>query len=721
VAVLADSPRNSWGFDAAAGADGSFLLLWNDRDGLLVRLLEADGGMGPEIVIASGDGGAEVPLEATVAADPRGGFVVLGQVAGEPLVLRRLDAAGRPAGPWRDVLPDPPGDVEEPRVSVGETGDLVVSWTGSAPDTLSAVLARWFDPSGAPRGPARVLGDLGSNGGHALTHVRGGDVVFAWESRSFGIDLSRYTAAGAPVSEDFLDLRTSDDVYQREHRVHLAPLAGGGAFFGWMAQGIADPYVSGVLLDPAGSVAGEVFRIGDFNFDGASEAHFASDGATGVLATWIAGGFERGVYARPLRAFIAGSVAADEPTVRVPEGGGAAEVTIRRNGFSEGAISVRYEARGGSAEAGRDFRRVAGTLSWADGDLSARTVEIPILQDAGLEPPEVIELALFEPTGGAVLEQPATSYVVIEDDDGFSAGGGAAVPLTAEQVACDRARLAGLLGRLELVVPHSGKDAGIDLSLTASGDFAGIAYTANGPTAEHHLAFSTDPEVSPLLLNPERPQLPAVALARNRVNSDLVPPGDGDTLEVRLRPTLGDGPADPAGLLVIDNVETGSASQVKPGRGLAALLAPCHQGALTERDEHVLRVLSKLVRLEADGADRSEIAIFRGEAIDSYRIDAYALAADGRALGRLAAEVTVGYDGTGALADGELRLLPPCAGGACTTLDGAGSLLLVRPTFSGEIRGPAPYAVSTPAGPGGDAVAVDWTDLLAGTTWRRPL
>jgi hypothetical protein len=74
-------------------------VLWNDRDGLLVRLLEADGGMGPEIVIASGDGGAEVPLEATVAADPRGGFVVLGQVAGEPLVLRRLDAAARPAGP----------------------------------------------------------------------------------------------------------------------------------------------------------------------------------------------------------------------------------------------------------------------------------------------------------------------------------------------------------------------------------------------------------------------------------------------------------------------------------------------------------------------------------------------------------------------------------------------------------------------------------------------
>ena len=730
LAVLSGPLLSGGGPLAAAGSDGSFLVVWNDGS-LFARRVAPGGEPGPVVEVVAVDGPAEVPGDLALAADPRGGYVLAGTTdpPDSTIVLQRLDSGGAPAGPRQVVaVKTDAGSVGPPELSVSASGVVVVVWpAGVSRDNQLhyEVHGRWLAPSGAALGPVRSLGERGADRGLAVTHTSGGDAIVAWEGRPFHVELRRYDGTGTELGDSRVDLDSETTVYQQEERLHLAPTTAGGALLAWVAEGLREPFVLGQLLGADAAPVGDLFRISDFNFGGASNAEISSDGASGGLAAWVAGGHAIiGLYVRPLRLLTAGAVAVAEPAYRAPEGGGPVVVTVRRTGFAEGAISVDYETAGGSAEAGRDYRHVAGSLSWADGDLSERTVEVPILQDADLEGPEVVDLVLSEPTGGAVLAAPATARLVIEDDDGLPPSGATPAPLSVEEVACDRARLAGLLERLELVVPHSGKGAGIDLSLTASGDFAGIAYTGNGPgTAEHHLAFSTDPEVTTLLLNPERLQLPAVALARNRVNSDLVAPGDGDTLEVRLRPTLGDAPADPAELLVIDNVDAaaGRASQVKPGRGLAGLLAPCHRGVLVPRDEHVLRVLSKIVRLEAQGAARTEIALYRGEEVDSYRIDAYALDGQGRSLGRAAAELDVRYGADGSLAGGELRLLPPCQGGACTTLERPGRLLLVRPTFTGELWDPTPYAVETPAAPGGETVPVDWRALLAGTTWLRAL
>jgi hypothetical protein len=708
----------------AAGHDESFLVAWDQDRAFRGRLLSTGGTLGAETEIFPAMEGETPSIVGAVAADPRGGFVAafLSGSTERSLLWRRLDALGQPVGPIRTVAVASEVDsLGPPRVSVGASGGVVVVWAAEAREdnTLHReVHGRWFGPSAEPLGPVKVLGRRSNGEGVAIVHPAGDEALVAWEV-NLGIALRRYDAQGDPGGERDLDLTGSTQVHQREDRIELAPLADGGALVAWVLERNRDPYLGSLVVDASNAPAGEIFRVSDINPDGAERPCLASDGESRVVACWRAGQFEAGVYARPIRVFTAGALSVAEPTYRETEGDRTVHVTVRRTGFAEGAVAVDYRTEAGSATAGEDFEAVSGTLSWGDGDRSSRTVQVRLLADAALEAPEVLDLVLSDPTGGAVLGSPSAAHMVIEDDDSPAYPGGAPAPLSASQVTCDRNRLSSLLERIDLDAPHSSKDAGLSLSLTASGDFAGIAYTANGPTGEHHLAFSTDPEVTTLLLNPERLQLPAVALVRNRVNSDLVPSGDPGSLELSLRPTLGDGPSE--GELVIDNVEAGSASQVKPGRGLAALLAPCHRGVLAERDEHVLRVLSKLVRLEADGATRSEIAILRGEAIDSYRIDAYALAADGRALGRLAAELTVIYDDTGALQEGELRLLPPCAGGACTTLDGAGRLLLVRPAFSGEIPGPTPYVVATPAGPGGDAVAVDWRDLLDATTWRRPL
>jgi ELWxxDGT repeat protein len=282
---------------------------------------------------------------------------------------------------------------------------------------------------------------------------------------------------------------------------------------------------------------------------------------------------------------------------------------------------------------------------------------------------------------------------------------------------CEASRLTGFLGRLRAAAPRTAKAAGVNLATTASGDFAGMAYTGNGPgTPEHHLVFSANPEETTLLRNPTRPQLGSLSLTRNPLGSDLVAPGAADELRLTLDPTLGATGTDPAGLLTLDNLTgaAGRSNDAKPGRGLAGLLAPCHRG-LTDRDVHVLRVLTQILRGEAGGGTAFEIAVSRAAAPDHYRIDAHLVRPDGTALGLLTAELSVTWTSDGALAGGTLRLLSH-------DTPGAAAVLLVRPVASGALWPATPYRVGVDAGGNSSPdIAVDWAALLSGTTWRRPL
>ncbi len=302
----------------------------------------------------------------------------------------------------------------------------------------------------------------------------------------------------------------------------------------------------------------------------------------------------------------------------------------------------------------------------------------------------------------------------------------AAGTLTAAEVACDAERLAGFLDRFEV---RSGKGVatGVNLSFTGTGDFAGLAYTVEAARLpEAQLAFSTNPEETTLLRNPERPQLSSVSLTRNHLSSDLVAAGDPRALRLLLNPTLDPDPSSEAGLLAVDNLAGSSdgATAAKPGRGLTPLIDSCH-GDLDAADVHVLRVLSKLARADVDGAASYETAIYRAPAPDTYRIEAAARRGDGRSLGTLAGEVHVAFDAQGALASGTLRILPACQGTqahGCTSLGAAAEMALVRPAGSGEMAGSGEVAVSYAKAAGGAATtSIDWSSLLAGSTWGRPL
>ncbi|MBP9913209.1 MAG: immunoglobulin domain-containing protein [Opitutaceae bacterium] len=100
------------------------------------------------------------------------------------------------------------------------------------------------------------------------------------------------------------------------------------------------------------------------------------------------------------------------------EGVGSASVTVQRFAPATGAVSVGYTTVNGTATAPGDFIAAAGTLSWGAGDVSDRTVVIPLTNDSTGEPSESFQLTLngASITGDATLAV-STATITITDDD----------------------------------------------------------------------------------------------------------------------------------------------------------------------------------------------------------------------------------------------------------------------------------------------------------------
>jgi hypothetical protein len=320
--------------------------------------------------------------------------------------------------------------------------------------------------------------------------------------------------------------------------------------------------------------------------------------------------------------------------------------------------------------------------------------------------------------------------------------------LTAEQVACNESQLQQLLQRLTLTRGTSGNhNRSLTLLLTYSnafGFYEGLAVfnqtplrangTVNATEAEQFFAFYINPSIRQLLLNPARPTLAQVSLAREISSSNLVTAGAATAMTLTLNPTLA--AQGGAGNLVINNFQAANgqacggllAVDVKPGRGLidAGLVTPCHT-ALTDFDRMVFSILERTVRVQATGSALvdTKIAIYRGEQPFTYRIDVYPLSASGQLTGKIALQLTINVDAQGRITDGQLTILPPCVGierSGCSNADTGLEVFLLPPVFGGVEARPvsAPsFSVVYQFGATPAPVVVDWTRLLSGTTWNQ--
>lgn len=92
-------------------------------------------------------------------------------------------------------------------------------------------------------------------------------------------------------------------------------------------------------------------------------------------------------------------------------------VTLNRTGGSAGAVSATVNLGDNTALAPGDYSNNPIVVSWADGDTAPKIVTIPIVDDTLVEPDELVDLSLSNPTGGATIGTQDTATLTILDND----------------------------------------------------------------------------------------------------------------------------------------------------------------------------------------------------------------------------------------------------------------------------------------------------------------
>ncbi len=118
----------------------------------------------------------------------------------------------------------------------------------------------------------------------------------------------------------------------------------------------------------------------------------------------------------------AGTLGFDHSAYSVAMSAGAATITVDRSGGDAGSVSVHYATSNGTAVAGQDYTAASGTLSWADGDGTAKSFQVPITNDPQSDPNETVHLTLSSPTGGASLGTSSATLTIL------GSGGGGTAP-----------------------------------------------------------------------------------------------------------------------------------------------------------------------------------------------------------------------------------------------------------------------------------------------------
>jgi len=114
-------------------------------------------------------------------------------------------------------------------------------------------------------------------------------------------------------------------------------------------------------------------------------------------------------------------------SVTVSEAAGAVTLTVNRQGIGGGTASVDYATADFTANAPGDYTSTSGTLSWGDGDLTPRTITVPIIDDTVHEGNESFFVRLSNPQGLGLGVAPS-EYVVITDNDAAVAAAPVAAP-----------------------------------------------------------------------------------------------------------------------------------------------------------------------------------------------------------------------------------------------------------------------------------------------------
>jgi hypothetical protein len=111
-----------------------------------------------------------------------------------------------------------------------------------------------------------------------------------------------------------------------------------------------------------------------------------------------------------------GTVQFSTTTNSVFENSSSLTVTVTRLSGNFGAASVNYATSNGTAAAGLDYTAASGTLNWTNGETSAKTITVAILDNLLYEGNKTFTVRLSGVTG-AVFGIPVSTTVTIKEND----------------------------------------------------------------------------------------------------------------------------------------------------------------------------------------------------------------------------------------------------------------------------------------------------------------
>jgi hypothetical protein len=92
-----------------------------------------------------------------------------------------------------------------------------------------------------------------------------------------------------------------------------------------------------------------------------------------------------------------GSIQHTATSTNVLKSAGLAAILVSRTGGSTGPASVDFSTADGTAVAGTDYTASYGTLTWADGDTSTKSIAIPLLNNPAIGPSKSLTVSLSNP------------------------------------------------------------------------------------------------------------------------------------------------------------------------------------------------------------------------------------------------------------------------------------------------------------------------------------
>lgn len=114
---------------------------------------------------------------------------------------------------------------------------------------------------------------------------------------------------------------------------------------------------------------------------------------------------------------VPGSLAMSQATYTATASSQAVTVVVNRVGGSDGQVTVQLSTSDGSAIAGVDYQATTQTITFANGDVSPKTVTIPLIDRKVYSASGVsFQVILSAATGGAALGTPSSSTVQVQQD-----------------------------------------------------------------------------------------------------------------------------------------------------------------------------------------------------------------------------------------------------------------------------------------------------------------